>query len=448
MTGRLLHQLILIDVSSRYQRAFADWTKRRNLELLACTSEAPSVLDTSLVALAVVEGAAADLLRRFPGIRKALRATPVVALGEAISVADTVQLLRAGFRDVIELPAPPAQVVAVATEHADNRGQAGDPDGTQGLIGTSPAIERVRREIDAVASTQSTVLITGETGTGKGLAARLIHKRSNRRDRPFVQVDCGALAPSVVESELFGHDRGSFTGALGRRIGRFEAASDGTVFLDEISEMKPALQAKLLRVLQDREFERLGGVTTLKMPARVIAATNRDLVREVQNNRFRADLFYRLRIFHIDMPLLRERMEDISGLVRAGLTQLAERFQTIPPTLPDWVYARLESHDWPGNVRELMNVLERLVIHHEAGLFNESSLDDLVAGRRSVRGTAVLHDGPMPSPGSTEERRILEAELRAAGGNISRVARRLGMARSTLRYRMTLHNLDALIPDD
>jgi transcriptional regulator with GAF, ATPase, and Fis domain len=308
---------------------------------------------------------------------------------------------------------------------------------------------RIAREVEAVAPLRSTVLITGETGTGKGVIARRIHEFSNHKDRPFVHVDCAALAANLIESELFGHERGAFTGAVDRRIGRFEAAGNGTIFLDEIGELPLGLQSKLLHVLQERSFERIGGNRSLRMSARVIAATHRDLESEVRHGRFREDLLYRIDVFRLELPPLRERVEEIPGLIEDGLSRIAGELRLSPPALPDAVLQRLRHHPWPGNVRELMNVLERLVIRNGAGLLDDLSVDRLFSGRSQGVGSArPARGGPLPAAGSEAEREILEAELAESGGNVARVARRIGIARSTLRYRLARHDLKHLVPND
>ncbi|GIX47535.1 MAG: hypothetical protein KatS3mg131_1746 [Candidatus Tectimicrobiota bacterium] len=232
----------------------------------------------------------------------------------------------------------------------------------EALVGRSPALQRVLQAVEAVAPTSATVLILGETGTGKELVARAVHHLSPRRERPLVKVNCAALPAGLIESELFGHEKGAFTGALARRIGRFELAHGGTIFLDEIGDLPLELQGKLLRVLQEGEFERLGGTTTLRVDVRVIAATNRDLAAAVQEGRFREDLFYRLQVFPIQLPPLRERREDIPLLVRHFVQkfsrQLGKRIDTIAPRALE----ALQAYPWPGNVRELEHLIERAVI--------------------------------------------------------------------------------------
>ena len=230
------------------------------------------------------------------------------------------------------------------------------------MIGASTALRAVLQEVEAVAGTQATVLITGETGTGKELIARAIHNRSTRQAKPLIKLNCAAIAASLAESELFGHEKGAFTGALTRKIGRFELANGGTLFLDEVGELPLDLQAKLLRVLQEGEFERVGGSQTLKTDVRVIAATNRDLAQRCREGQFRADLYYRLNVFPVESPALRSRREDIPLLVRHFVQKYAASLGKSIDTVPLATLARLQAYSWPGNVRELQHVIERAVI--------------------------------------------------------------------------------------
>lgn len=302
------------------------------------------------------------------------------------------------------------------------------------LVGQTPIMRNLRRELWLAARSDSTVLLSGETGTGKGLAAREVHRLSQRAGRAFVHLDCAALSPTLVESTLFGHERGAFTGATERRRGHLERAGDGTVFLDEIGELAPELQVKLLRVLQDREFERLGGGETLGFEARVVAATHRSLMREVYEGRFRADLFYRLRVFEVKVPALRERFDDLELLVRAELGRIAARLGTpVPRVAPD-LWPRVRAHAWPGNVRELVGVLESLVARYPGEVIDAVRVGPLLES---------LPVGPLAAPRFCPSRRRVEQErheilvaLAASGGNVSRAARALGLPRSTLRYRL------------
>ncbi len=303
---------------------------------------------------------------------------------------------------------------------------------TWGIRGSSAAVRRLREEIRVLASLPATVLITGETGTGKGLVARALHRASPRAARPFVHLDCAALSPRVIESELFGHERGAFTGAHRTRIGRLERAMDGTLFLDEIGELAAPLQAKLLRVLQERTFERVGSATPHLLRARVIAATHRDLEAAVETGEFRSDLYYRLNVVRLHVPALRERLDDLPELV-------ADRVEEAPSGA---LLAQLRAHDWPGNVRELHNWLERRAVENRlrrAGLAVECETRLPPLGR----GDALRAPQGVP-----DELARLADTLQQVGGNVSRAARRLGMPRSTLRRRIYRYGLGPLIPRD
>jgi DNA-binding NtrC family response regulator len=316
-----------------------------------------------------------------------------------------------------------------------------DADLGRELVGESRAMRSLRHEIRAVARLRATVLLSGETGTGKGVVARALHARSRQAGGPFVQVDCAALSPTLIESELFGHERGAFTGAFDRRVGRFELAAGGTIFLDEIGELGGREQAKLLRVLHDREYERIGGVATLPMTARVIAATSRGLLREVREGRFRSDLYYRLNVVQLRLPPLRERRGDVPLLARALLPRLAASLGVGCCELDDAVLARLAARSWPGNVRELMNVLERLLVRGAGGRLGLADLEGVfesepwpapAPGDALDLGLADREGGGRPAP--TPER--MAAALRAHAGNLARAARELGMPRTTLRRRL------------
>ena len=307
------------------------------------------------------------------------------------------------------------------------------------IIGRSRALSRVLREIQTVAPTDSTVLISGETGSGKELVARAIHQLSGRRDHAFVKLNCAAIPTGLLESELFGHEKGAFTGAITQRIGRFELANRGTVFLDEVGEIPLELQPKLLRVIQEREFERLGSSRTLRTEARLIAATNRDLAALAAEQKFREDLFYRLNVFPITVPPLRDRREDIPMLVRHFAQQFARRMKKKIETIPTETMEALTRYEWPGNIRELQNLIERAVI-----LSSGPTLDVPVAahtGRKATAASRVLADRGQDRTETLEaaDRRHIVAALERsnwvlAGPNGA--AARLGVKRSTLQFRM------------
>jgi transcriptional regulator with GAF, ATPase, and Fis domain len=318
-------------------------------------------------------------------------------------------------------------------------------DAFAGLVGRSPAIVRLRRELRAVAASEATVLLTGETGTGKGLVARSIHAASRRAAGPLVHVDCAALAPSVIESELFGHERGAFTGAESARAGRLELAAHGTLFLDEVGELEPRLQAKLLRALQERVFERVGGARTLAMTARVVAATNRDLRRAVATGGFRADLYFRLQVVELELPPLRARLEDLPLLVEHGLRELALRHVRVTPEPTPAFLEALARQAWPGNVRELLNLLERLLVQRPGPRLGPELLAELIG---PPAPPPVGAPPASPAVASDDEGARIAAALVATGGNVARCARRLGRARSTLRHQIDRYGLRGLIPCD
>ncbi|MEO8276342.1 MAG: sigma-54 dependent transcriptional regulator [Thermoanaerobaculia bacterium] len=294
------------------------------------------------------------------------------------------------------------------------------------MVGRSQAWQDVIRAATQVAATDTTVLLTGESGTGKEVIARYLHRASPRSSGPFVAVNSAALPEHLLESELFGHERGAFTGAQQAKPGQIERAAGGVLFLDEIAEMIPSAQAKLLRVLQEREFQRLGGSRTLRANVRVVAATNRDLRRAVERGDFREDLFYRLNVFEIHLPLLAERPEDILPLAEAFLDELARSFGRPPAGMTREAKEAMLAHSWPGNVRELRNVLERAAILCEGSLIAPEHL--VLQGHRGER-TATL-DVP------TLERRAIEQALRETQGNKARAARRLGISRKQLYVRL------------
>jgi len=313
-----------------------------------------------------------------------------------------------------------------------------------------------------VAPTRASVLVVGETGTGKELIARSVHRLSPRGDGPYVRVNCGALTESLLESELFGHIKGAFTGAVDNKTGRFEAAHGGTIFLDEISSMSPKLQVKLLRVLQEREFERVGESRTIRVDTRVVAATNQFLEDEIEAGRFRDDLYYRLNVVPIYLPPLRERRKDIPALARHFLERYCEENKRETPSIPDEVLERLQTYDWPGNVRELENYVERSVVLGQDGMVNFEALQPGAQGERRLkpakaRGgdvealiqqlvrTAIQSIPPgqgklKPLVVDRVERELIEQVLLACDKVTVKAADRLGINRNTLQKKMAIYN--------
>ncbi len=301
------------------------------------------------------------------------------------------------------------------------------------IVGESAALRRILKEVETVAPTDSTVLIRGETGTGKELIARALHHLSPRRDRTFVKLNCAAIPTGLLESELFGHERGAFTGAITQKVGRFELAHQGTLFLDEVGDIPPELQPKLLRVLQEQEFERLGSTRTIRVDVRLVAATNRDLARMVADGRFRSDLYYRLNVFPVVLPPLRERQGDVPRLVRHFAHKVARRMGRRIDTIPAEVMDALVQYPWPGNIRELENVIERAVI-----LSRGAALQVNVGELRHAAPPPRATNGPAVSLADAEREHILGV-LRETGwvlGGPNGAAARLAMKRTTLQSRM------------
>lgn len=308
-----------------------------------------------------------------------------------------------------------------------------DKFGPTDLIGNSYRMRQVRELIAKVAGTKATVLISGESGTGKELVARAIHYHSPRKDKPLVSVNCSALAETLLESELFGHEKGAFTGAVSQRKGRFEFADGGTLFLDEVGEMSPPVQVTLLRVLQDREFQRVGGNKTIKVDVRVVTATHKDLKEEIRQGRFREDLYYRLNVVHIEVPPLRERKEDIPLLIRHFSERFARELNKKEiPTLSPEAMAALLAYDWPGNVRELENVLERAFILSSGPIIRLEDLPFTSFIPSGAKLNEVLE---------LIEKRMITQALTISGNVQTRAAELLGIEKNLLKYKMKKYSL-------
>jgi transcriptional regulator with GAF, ATPase, and Fis domain len=308
------------------------------------------------------------------------------------------------------------------------------------VVGTSSVLRAALARVSKVASTDSTVLLTGETGTGKELIARAIHKRSQRSSRAFVSVNCAATPSSLIASELFGHEKGAFTGAVGRRIGRFELAEGGTIFLDEVGELPAETQITLLRVLQEREFERVGGNQLIRANVRVIAATNRDLEAAIATGTFRSDLFYRLNVFPVELPPLRDRIDDIPLLARHFIDRFARKAGKTIRGIHKKSLDLLLTYPWPGNIRELQNVIERSVIVCETEYF---SVDDSWLSRKPLAAQSNGHSGLSRLAGLEKE--VIEAALLASKGIVSGpsgAAARLGIPGTTLESKIRALKID------
>ena len=325
------------------------------------------------------------------------------------------------------------------SEESDCGNRSSDPGSRprkfEQLIGDSPALEAVLDGVKRVASTSSTVLIQGETGTGKELIARAIHNISSRCGRPFIKLNCAAIPLDLLESELFGHEKGAFTGAIAQKLGRFELADKGTLFLDEVGDIPPQLQPKLLRILQEQQFERLGGSRTHQVDVRLVAATHRDLAGMVRNGEFRSDLYFRLNVFPVQLPPLRERREDIPALVAHFVEILGLRVGRQIDHIPEETMLDLCSYDWPGNIRELQNLIERALILSEDGVLPNPLLTAASQRISASSSPATLIDS---------ERALILRTLEASGwviGGRNGAAARLGVKRTTLIYKMQRHGI-------
>ena len=391
---------------------------------------------------------------------RSLVAAPMIHKGETLGVVEVINPVGAEqFNDSDkELAQVFANLAAIATANArsydrinrENRGlkEAFRPPAK--MLGDSPAMLDVLGLIERVSPSGATVLLLGESGTGKELAARAIHENSPRADRPFIAVNCAALPETLLESELFGHEAGAFTGATGRRLGRFELADEGTIFLDEIGEITPAVQVKLLRVLQEKEFVRVGGVRTVGCDVRVIAAGNRDLDADRREGRFRDDLYYRLNVFPITVPPLRRRREDIPILVKHFLGLLSAELKTARPAVADRAMQALVRYDWPGNIRELQNILERACLLADESVIDLAQLPDEIAA--PDRQTSADSPGAIPAarqdpPESGNalenmEKTLIIKALGEHNGNQTRTAKALGISRDNLRYRIKKYRIN------
>ncbi len=415
-------------------------------EAIQRLSEAPCDLVVSDLKMPEVDGMAllAHCRKTHPGL-------PVILITAHGTVDIAVDALKRGAHDFITKPFDQDELQAViqkalATEERSRRSLRPDPEapagpGRFGIVGATAALRGVFDLIDRVAASPSTVLITGESGTGKELVARALHDRSDRASGPFIRVNCGAIPEALFESELFGHEKGAFTGAVTARPGRFELADGGTLFLDEVGELPREMQVKLLRVLQDRTFERVGGVRSLQVNVRLVAATHRDLRREVAQGGFREDLFYRLEVVPIRLPPLRERVDDIPALVHHFLQRFNRRLGRAVEGLTPAAMAALMSWSWPGNVRELENTMERAVLLASGPLLGINDLPGVHPEGAEEPDEALGLKEYVRVYTSQLERARIQRVLTEEGGNVTHASRKLGISRKSLQMKMKEYGL-------
>jgi DNA-binding NtrC family response regulator len=437
LSGTEPHQILVVDDDLTFRLSTAELLRQDGHHVVAAGSgnEAMAILAESKVDLILMDlrMPGVDGLGLTEALRKWGEGAPILMISGFGTVDTAVQALHLGADDFLTKPVEPDVLTARVASLLERRPHAAAvASAPAGLVGRSPAMREVFAAIAAVAPAETTVLITGETGTGKELVARAVHEASRRRGKPFVAVNSAALAPGLVESELFGHARGAFTGAVRDKQGVFQAAAGGTVFLDEIGDVPPAVQYRLLRVLQEREVTPVGTVRPVAVDVRVIAATNRDLRAEVAAGRFREDLFYRLNVFRIALPPLRDRRTDIPLLVEHALERLsgrplrAQRFVCSP-----LVMRLLGGYAWPGNVRELFSVLECAALRAGEGRIDAQHLPAEVRSM-ATEGRDALMARYRAAVGHEDERTRILAALEAAHGVRARAAEILGMGRTTL----------------
>jgi two-component system response regulator AtoC len=476
------HRILLVDDEPNLRKVLGALLRQQGHEVHAETDGAAALARVKSAPPRTFDVVISDL--RMPnldgiGLLKALAVhepnLPVILLTAHGSVDSAVEAVKLGAFDYLEKPFDRDQIHQVVEKAIATRERAGpsaaappppaeeleDPCTHAGMVGRSPQMQAIREIVGTVAASPSTVLITGESGTGKELVARALHLGSPRRSQPFIKVNCAAIPAGLVESELFGHERGAFTGAVSSRPGRFELADGGTLFLDEVSEIPKEIQVKLLRAIQESEFERVGGVKTLRVHVRLIAATNRNLEELIQSGQFREDLYYRLNVVPIHLPALRERVEDLALLVAHFVGRCNERLGKAVQGLAPAALAALERYPWPGNIRELENLIERMVLFASGPTVDEDDLPDAYAGDGHAHSAAEtgtrmpVADGgdprhirlPLSSLGHdlkeavragsrlVEEALIREA-LAKTDGNVTRSARALGISRRSLQSKM------------
>ena len=432
------------------QRALQD---RYNVLLAEDSQKAVQTLESTPVDVMLT-----DL--RMPGVdgmgllRRAMSLTnpPVCIMMTAYgSIENAVQAMQAGAYHYVTKPVNLDELELVIqralnsrrieVENVNLHEQIDRRYGLENIIGESPAMRQLFETVQQVAPSRATVLITGETGTGKELIAKAIHNLSPRKNGAFIPVHAAALPSTLLESELFGHEKGAFTGAVERRIGRFELADGGTLFLDEVSELEPSIQVKLLRVLEERAFERVGGAKTLQVDVRLVAATNKDLKKLVSEGKFRDDLFYRLSVVTIDLPPLRERRDDIPLLVKAFLDEFGrENSKQVRELTPEALNVLL-AYDWPGNVRELRNAIEQMVVLARAERLTVRDMPAVIRGSADLTKINVVRAGMTVEEA---ERQLIVQALKETNGNRTKAAQKIGISRRTLHRKLKEFGLENL----
>jgi DNA-binding NtrC family response regulator len=448
--------LLLVDDDRQVLEAMADWLRSQGFELDTATTQADALeqmrqktYDLLLADVRLGDGDGFDLLEQS---RRNWPATQVMLMTGYGTPDGAIEAIRAGAFDYLTKPLIDDELRMaieralsqrdVLQENTNLREQLDRRYGMDNIVGRDPKMLRMFEMIASIADTRATVLVTGESGTGKSMIARAIHRRSSRAKGPFVEVACGALPETLLESELFGHVAGAFTGAAGNKMGKFLQADKGTIFLDEISTASPAMQVKLLRVLQELKFEPVGGTKTYEVDVRVILATNEDLAKAVSDGRFRQDLYYRVNVINIELPSLRSRPTDIPLLAHSFLEQVREDSKREVTGFADDALLLLERYHWPGNVRELQNVVERAVLLGKGPLITAADLPHEIRGSAGFISTAATNGRTLKDALEGPERQIIREVLETNNWNRNATADQLGINRTTLYKKMKRLGLD------
>jgi len=452
-----MNRILIIDDEESIRDLLTDFLEGKGFEAVSAPDGMSGIallkeerFDLFIVDLMMPDMGGLDVLRELSAQKINIPSIVITAFG---TIQTAVEAMKLGAFDYITKPfilddilitiQRAINVSRLQDENIRLKKQLKKEHGFHRIIGKSPRIQEVIKLIEKIANTDRTVLIIGESGTGKELVAKTLHYYSSRSQKPFVPLNCAAIPKDILESELFGHEKGAFTGAINTRIGRFELANMGTLFLDEIGEIAPSIQAKLLRVLQEREFERVGGIKTIKVDVRIIAATNKDLEKAVKEGSFREDLFYRLNVIPIHLPPLREIKEDIPLLIEHFLADISKRKKKEPPRLSRDAVECLLNYSWQGNVRELENLIERLIILKEGEVVTANDLPDRFRSKGLLTQHTLTKTYTLPTSGVDINRMLDEIErslilqaMDIADGVKSKAASLLGLNRTTLIEKM------------
>ncbi|MEX0937533.1 MAG: sigma-54 dependent transcriptional regulator [Pirellulales bacterium] len=450
--------LLLVDDDRQLLESMSSWLRELDYDVTPATGQPGAVaaidrraFDLVLVDIRLQDGDGFEILAH---ARKKWPDMPVIMISGYGSVETAIEAIRAGAFDFLTKPLIDEELKmaidraitqrTVMEENQQLKAQLDMRYGMENIIGQEHHMRRIFDMIDSVADTRATVLVTGESGTGKSLIARALHRRSSRRDGPFIEVACGALPETLLESELFGHAAGAFTGAVGEKLGKFMQADGGTIFLDEISTASPALQVKLLRVLQELEFEQVGGTKTFKVDTRIILATNDDLAQCVSRGTFRQDLYYRVNVINITLPPLRERLGDIPLLAQTFLEKVREESGRAASGFTEEAMSALQRYRWPGNVRELENVVERAVLLGKGDRIDVQDLPSDISGGAAYTSSSSGTGRSLKEALEAPERRIILDMLESNGWNRNATADALGINRTTLYKKMKRLGLEEM----